>query len=268
MRIILKRADFSSNNIGVTPTWSIVTILGAGATYSGPNIVDKNSELIASVSVSNDYMIDTDGLTLLMGESNISSTALTINDNIINIHIPSVTGNVSINVPTISTDSTVSTVWYINSLDQIESTGANIVETGVKLTPSSSYAWAFQDTFNNKLVGKTINRLKIFAHTAGVFHIGKFSTVTNSITESRSVNISEINTSIIYTFDDLTISSGEYFVWNNTEDRDNEGELYYFFQKEIDSSKVETSKWYMVSSSLSPFGEHVLVPTISIGYQN
>ena len=41
MIITIKSADFSAKNIGTLSTWTILTNLGSGATYSGNRIVEK-----------------------------------------------------------------------------------------------------------------------------------------------------------------------------------------------------------------------------------
>jgi hypothetical protein len=103
MIITLKGADFSSNNIGTLSTWTIFTSIGKGATYEGVRTVDKGASFSALVTIADGYEIGTAGVSVMMGTADITSTAVKITVNEIEITIGSVTGNVTISVPTINT---------------------------------------------------------------------------------------------------------------------------------------------------------------------
>lgn len=100
MIIVLKNADFSASNIGTLSTWRITRSLGSGATYEGPTSVDKGAALSATVTIAEGYELTAAGVTVTMGGTAI--TAATVNENIISIYIASVTGNVTIKVPTVN----------------------------------------------------------------------------------------------------------------------------------------------------------------------
>lgn len=103
MIITLKGANFSSNNIGTLSTWTIFTSIGSGATYEGVRTVDKGASFSALVTIADGYEIGTAGVSVMMGTMDITSTAVTTNENIITISISEVTGNVTISVPTKNT---------------------------------------------------------------------------------------------------------------------------------------------------------------------
>lgn len=101
MIIVLKNADFSQSNIGTLSTWRITRSLGSGASYVGPTSVDKNTALNAVVTIADGYELGAAGVTVTMG-GQIVSSGITISGNTINISIASVTGNVTIKVPTVN----------------------------------------------------------------------------------------------------------------------------------------------------------------------
>lgn len=103
MIIYLTGADFSTNKIGTINTWSIFTSLGRGATYSGPTYVDKNAELTATVTIADGYEIGSAGISLMVGSADMTDGCTNISGNTITISIGSVTGNVTIKVPTVNT---------------------------------------------------------------------------------------------------------------------------------------------------------------------
>lgn len=102
MIITLKRADFSLKNIGTLSTWTIFTTLGKGASYSGSRTVDKNGSLSATVTIADGYQLGSAGVTVLMGDADISSSSAIVSGNTITINIATVTGNVTIKVPTLN----------------------------------------------------------------------------------------------------------------------------------------------------------------------
>lgn len=103
MIITLVNANFSSNNIGTLSTWTISRSLGTGATYTGPNFVDKGTALSATVTITDGYELGTAGVTVTMGGV-IQEGAASVNGNVITISIASVTGIVMIKVPTINSE--------------------------------------------------------------------------------------------------------------------------------------------------------------------
>ena len=103
MIITLKGANFSTNNIGTLSTWTIFTSIGSGATYEGVRTVDKGTSFSALVTIADGYEIGTAGVSVMMGTTDITSTAVTTEGNEIAISIGEVTGNVTISVPTVNT---------------------------------------------------------------------------------------------------------------------------------------------------------------------
>lgn len=102
MIIILKNADFSASNIGTLSTWRITRSLGAGATYEGVTSVDKGAAFNATVTLTEGYEIGAAGVSVVMGDT-VLSEAYSISGNVITITIASVTGNVTIKIPTVNT---------------------------------------------------------------------------------------------------------------------------------------------------------------------
>lgn len=101
MIITLTGADFSKSNIGILTKWKISTNLGQGAKYNGPTAVEKGGMLSANITILDGYILQADKLLVTMGEVNITNLC-TIEDNKININISSVTGDVDIQVVTLS----------------------------------------------------------------------------------------------------------------------------------------------------------------------
>jgi hypothetical protein len=101
MIIVLKGADFSASNIGTLSTWRVTRSLGTGADYVGPTSVDKGTAFNATITIAEGYELGASGVTVTMG-GQILSSGVTINGNTITISIASVTGNVTIKVPTVN----------------------------------------------------------------------------------------------------------------------------------------------------------------------
>jgi hypothetical protein len=163
-----------------------------------------------------------------------------------------------------------STTWYINSLKQLQDSGNDIATNRVELAPNPSYHWAFNQ-FNSKLAGKTINTIELMPCKSGTFTIGVFDTSSNTVTDMRSftVNAADINTVKTYTFSNLTIPSGKYFVWNCSGKGTQNGEAagYYVLKDKLDPLAVETSQWYKANSTgLSAFSNYWLTFVSNIGY--
>lgn len=180
------------------------------------------------------------------------------------INIGSSTGNGGNSAPSTPTNAE----WYINSLTQAEDAGTDILSVGTMLEASGDYAWAFQDAFNSKLQGKTINTIRLFPYSEGNFSVGVFDPSTNTVTEKRNITISssDINTVKTYTFDNLTIPSGKYFTWN-CDYVGKQAQGYYVLKDKLDPLAVETCGWYTAKSTgLFAFGEYQLIFCADIGY--
>lgn len=99
MIITLVKADFSSKNIGVLNSFAVLTNLGLGCIYNGPTSVEKNSSFNATISISNNYLLNDNGLIVTMGGNNVTNNAV-VNNNSITINIAEVTGIINIIVLT------------------------------------------------------------------------------------------------------------------------------------------------------------------------
>jgi hypothetical protein len=169
-----------------------------------------------------------------------------------------------------STGGSGNTTWYINSLQQLQDSGNDIATNRVELAPNSSYHWAFNQ-FNSKLTGKTVNTIELMPCKSGTFTLGIFDTSSNTVTDTRSVtvNAADINTVKTYTFDDLTIPSDKYFVWNcsGKGTKDGEASGYYVLKDKLDPLAVETSQWYQAKrTGLAAFSNYWLAFVANIGY--
>lgn len=103
MIITLKGADFSGSNIGKLSTWTIFTTLGSGATYSGVKTVDRGASYSGTVTLADGYEVGSAGVTVKMGSTDVTSSAVTTSGSTITITIAAVTGTVYISVPTKNT---------------------------------------------------------------------------------------------------------------------------------------------------------------------
>lgn len=101
MIITLKGANFSASNIGQLDSWFITKDFGSGVNYSGPTSVKKNAALNATITISSGYELN-GSVSVTMGGSQVTS-GVTTSGNTITISIASVTGAVTIKVPTKST---------------------------------------------------------------------------------------------------------------------------------------------------------------------
>lgn len=99
MIITLVKANFSANNIGTLNSFAVLTNLGLGCTYNGPSSVGKNEPLNATITIGNNYEFNNSNIIVTMG-SNIISEGIVIEDKLITINIPSVTGVITIIVST------------------------------------------------------------------------------------------------------------------------------------------------------------------------
>lgn len=90
-------ADFSSANIGTLSTYVISKSIGAGISHNIPNFVDKNSSVTWTLTVEEGYLLGS--YSIIMNGETITPV---VNENIMTITIPSVTGNVRIVITSIN----------------------------------------------------------------------------------------------------------------------------------------------------------------------
>lgn len=96
MIITLAKADFRTNNIGQLSSFSILTNLGNGCTYTGAISIASNERYTGLITVSSQYNIK--NVVVTMGGEEIH--VATIDGNRISLDIPAVTGIVMISVET------------------------------------------------------------------------------------------------------------------------------------------------------------------------
>lgn len=157
------------------------------------------------------------------------------------------------------------TTWYVQSLKQLQDSG-NDLSKKVVLQPNNGYSWAFQESMNDKLVGKTINTLEMIPESTGDFYIGKYDVNSKTVTENRVLTIETSGAPVTLKFDDLTINEGEFFVWNCSGAK-GEAAGYYILKANVDPLAVETSGWYQAKSTgLTAFGTYELAYIVNIGY--
>lgn len=141
MYIILNTADFSANNIGTLDQWSISCSRPKGITWSGlTSAVDKGGSFTCTgtLDTANYEIVST---SVLMGGSDITSTALTLSNNVYTITIASVTSNVTINFVTKSIGSTTPTSYTFtinptpsNAIVKINGTTRNSISVSMGTT--------------------------------------------------------------------------------------------------------------------------------------
>lgn len=99
MILYIKGADFSSANIGTLNTYTVRKNIGQGAEYVIPNSVLKGATgIVWEIRLNDNYNYTS--YSVSMGGADITTTSVVVNDNILTITLPSVTGNVVINIAT------------------------------------------------------------------------------------------------------------------------------------------------------------------------
>lgn len=173
MIITLVKADFSANNIGTLDSFAVLTNI-IGGTYNGPTSIAKNEAFVATITLHDNFQLS-NSVTVTMGGNLIN--AVSINDSVITIEIPAVTGVVVINM------AAVELLWTdITSLfdfTMFPSTVSNIGSAGTeRKTQSSTF---FDSTCVNvsQYAGKTI-KIMIPAYTNGAGTFSKNGTMSAS----------------------------------------------------------------------------------------
>ncbi len=264
MIITLVRANFSANNIGTLDSFAVLTNLGSGLIYSGPNSVIKNAALDATITLGDNYTLD--NISILMGGVALSN-AHTVNGNTISINIASVTGIVTIVATTVGDTSLPAEVWYITTLSQLAESGEDLT-TATDMTCATKYVpWAFDSNINSKVVGKTINAVEIVPRKAGQFSVGKVnsSTFAYSTMGTFTIDAADIGNRTIYTFPAYTIEENEYFTFNADGDS---GMTGYFLKADVDPLAVECVTKMNSGCDDGSFTDfnHQLAVVINVGY--
>lgn len=193
--------------------------------------------------------------------------------------IPTVTGNISIKFTytykgaeepenpgsgeVVDPETPAGPVWYITSLDEVAASGKDITG-GTVFTGSSIAPVAFDNAFNAKLVGKTIDMVEFVPEKAGEISFGVYNTSTYDYAEKASITIAEadLNTRKTYTFTPFTVSSGELFTFYKP---GNTGCMSYYLAADV--SGVDYCKGLQTKcdgAAPSAFN-HNLVTLINIG---
>lgn len=97
MILYVKGADFSSANIGTLNTFTVIKNIGAGATFTIPDTVKKNSSVNWTITLDEGYTFG--NVSIMMGYTKVEPT---INENVMSIVIGNVTSNLTITVATIN----------------------------------------------------------------------------------------------------------------------------------------------------------------------
>ena len=207
--------------INPTPSNATVTLTASGYTQSGNSIT-----VLSGTKVN--YTVSASGYTSKSGSKTVSYTqslGVTLSAE------GSSGGSGGTNTPVNPPSGGNGITWYINSLDAVAATGKDITG-GVIFTGSSIAPVAFDNTFNAKLVGKTIDTVEFVPEKAGKITFGVYNTTTYAYTEKASITIAEadLNTRKIYTFTPFTVSSGELFTFYKS---GNVGCMSYYLAKDV-----------------------------------
>lgn len=97
MILTIKGADFSSANIGTLNTYVVSKSIGSGVSHNIPNYVEKNTSVEWTLTIAEGYTLGTYSIT--MGGETVTPV---INDYIMTITIPDITGNIRISIATIN----------------------------------------------------------------------------------------------------------------------------------------------------------------------
>lgn len=262
MIITLVRADFSKANIGTLDSFAVLTNLGPGFSYNGPVFALKGASFSASIVLNSNCTLKSFDVT--MGGKSLPDSYV-IEGNTISINISAVTGLIAI-TGVAEGDVSIPDVWYITSLNDLDAAGVNLTG-GTKLAGGNNYTpWAYDENFNSRLVGKTINAMEIVPSASGTFTIGKVNASTFVYTKMATFTIdsADINTRKIYTFKPYTINEGEYFTFNDTGDS---GLGYYVFTK--DANGVEGVAHLNANCDAGSFTNfpYQIIPVFNIGYK-
>lgn len=195
--------------INPTPSNATVKLTASGYTQSGNSIT-----VLSGTKVN--YTVSASGYTSKSGSKTVSYTqslGVTLSAE------GSSGGSGGTNTPVNPPSGDNGITWYINSLDAVAATGKDLTG-GTIFTGSSIAPVAFDNTFNAKLVGKTIDTVEFVPEKAGKITFGVYNTTTYAYTEKASITIAEadLNTRKIYTFTPFTVSSGELFTFYKSGD--------------------------------------------------
>lgn len=248
MIITLVKANFSSNNVGRLNSWFIYPPMVTGgmvtADANNPTSIDKTTLPATTLK----YTFDTAKYNFISCTPSIG-TAAHNGSGLITVTIPqgaSISANITILIalepiggdtgdeeeePVNPPSGDNGVTWYINSLDAVAATGKDITG-GTKFTGSSIAPVAFDNTFNAKLVGKTIDTVEFVPENAGEITLGIYNTTTYVYTEKASITIeaADLNTRKIYTFTPFTVSSEELFTFYKP---GNTGCMSYYLAKDV-----------------------------------
>jgi hypothetical protein len=104
--------------------------------------------------------------------------------------------------------------------------------------------------------------------TTKKFTVGVYDPNTHTVTDIREIAIDDahVGTTQLYRFNNLTIPSGKFFVWNCTL-KSGEASGRYVLEAKLDKSKVKTSGWYQARpTAMEKFSNYRLVFVADFGY--
>ena len=129
MIITLTKANFSAKNIGMLNAFAVLTNI-LNATYDGPTSVMKGEAFNATVTMNAGYSVQ--HFTVSMGGQNLVDS-YTINNGVVTISIPSVSGVVTINMSaegTVTNDIVLNLDDYLTYRGCIQGSDGRIIYTG------------------------------------------------------------------------------------------------------------------------------------------
>lgn len=140
MIITLVKADFSANNIGQLSSFNVLTNILGGAVYTGPSAVKRGESLRATITFADGSELLQ--MNVMMGGSIF--TDYTIENNVINLNIPEVTGVIVINIvatgetvipPVVDIDPMAAAILHHGAEFPVQTSG----EYKVNITGSTTY---------------------------------------------------------------------------------------------------------------------------------
>ena len=264
MIITIKGADFSGSNIGTLDTYLVSKSIGAGATHDIPNYVTKNAAVSWTITLSEGYTFGTYSIT--MGGATVTPT-ISPDGKTMTVAISAVTGKVVISVATVNESTGEedeggdTLTWYIDHATQIINNVSDLTGSGLGITVG---AFAYPDDIGETLVGKPINIIQCFVHTAGTFTFYKWNKASDTLTSIQSFDLQNPSTELqTYQFDtEFTLAAGEYIALGNTSDT---GKTRYYYA--VDFGNAYNAKHYYKVGHGATILPSLVNLGINIGYK-
>ena len=186
MILTIKGADFSAANIGTLSTYVVSKSIGSGAEYTIPSTVEKNSSVEWTISLIEGYTFGT--YTVTMGSDVITPT---VNENVMTITIPNVTGNVRIVVGTINENTGEEDSGNTPSVPAFKDTitiNVNNITKGVDILPTDTQYHIDNVAFSTRYWVGTSSQTDVAKR--GIYYLDEFP-FNNSEYLSCCINVEE-----------------------------------------------------------------------------